>query len=53
MEQITKLQNTYEHTILCFVAFRLQFNHIFDENFRMSTEHRLDAVCKQKKKRNN
>lgn len=37
--------NTYEYTIIGFVTFCLQFHHVFDEDFGVTTQQCFDAVC--------
>lgn len=40
--------DTYQDTILRFIAFRFQFDHILDQDFCVATQYGLDALCKQK-----
>lgn len=34
-----------KYTILCFITFRFQLYHIFNEYFRVTSEQRPYAVC--------
>lgn len=48
--------NTYKYTVIGFIAFCLQFYHIFDKDFCMTTHQRFNAVClcrnKEERKKN-
>lgn len=41
------LLNTYQDTILCFIAFRFQFDHILDQDLCVSTQNGFNAFCKK------
>lgn len=40
--------NTYENSIIGFVAFRLQFHHVLDEDFGVPAKQCFDAIYSMK-----
>lgn len=41
---------THQHSVISFVAFRLQFHHILDQYFCVTAKQGLDAIYKTMKK---
>lgn len=44
-QQINPHGREHEHSILCLVALRFELDHVLDEDLRVPSKHRLDAVC--------